>query len=253
MVTERRRAGVPPAVVAAIAIAWAIAIVAEATGKAGKLHHDALIHSTLPLWSALAIFVVAWQAMIAAMMLPSSIPMIRLFRATSRNQPEHAHALTAFIGGYVVVWAVFGAAAFLGDFVLHHVVDRIPWLEARPWLIPAGVLALAGAFQFSALMERCLSECRHPASFILQRYARGTLAAYRLGREHGLFCLGCCWALMLLMFAVGVADLWWMAALAALMAYEKVGKHGEEVAKIAGVSLIAGALLIVVTQTGLAA
>ena len=241
---ERRRAGVPRSVVAAIAIAWAIAIAAEATGNASKLHHDALIHSTLPLWIALAIFVVAWQVMVAAMMLPSSIPMLRLFRATSRSQPEHTKAMTAFVGGYIVVWAVFGAVAFLGDFMLHHVVDRTPWLAGRPWIISAGVLAIAGAFQFSPLMEKCLTECRHPASFIVQRYARGSAAAFRLGREHGQFCLGCCWALMLLMFAVGVANLWWMAALAALMAYEKVGKHGEEVARIAGLALIAGAVLV---------
>src|SRR5262245_12644326 len=120
MAPERRRAGVPWPVVAAIALAWAIAIAAQATGNAPKLHHDALIHSTVPLWIALAIFVVAWQVMIAAMMLPSSIPMLRLFRASSRSQPEHARAMTAFVGGYVVVWAVFGAVAFLGDLVLHH-------------------------------------------------------------------------------------------------------------------------------------
>jgi predicted metal-binding membrane protein len=252
LAAERRRAGVPRPVVAAIAIAWAIAIAAQATGNASKLHHDALIHSALPLWIAVAIFVLAWQVMVAAMMLPSSIPMLRLFRATSRRQPEHGRVMTAFVGGYLVVWAVFGAVSFLGDFVLHHVIDRTPWLEARPWVISAGVLALAGACQFSPLMERCLSECRHPASFIFQRYARGAVAAFRLGREHGQFCLGCCWALMLLMFAVGVANLWWMAALAALMAYEKVGKRGEEVAKLAGVSLIAGAVLLAISGTGLA-
>jgi predicted metal-binding membrane protein len=247
----RRRAGVPRPVVAAIAIAWAIAIAAQATGTGAELHHDALIHSALPLWVALAIFIVAWQVMVAAMMLPSSIPMLRLFRATSRIQPEHPKAMTAFVGGYIVVWAIFGAVAFVGDFVLHHVVDRTPWLGARPWIISAGILAIAGAFQFSPLMEQCLSECRHPASFIVQRYSRGTAAAFRLGREHGRFCLGCCWALMLLMFAVGVANLWWMAALAALMAYEKVGKHGEEIARIAGITLIAAAVLSAITGSGL--
>jgi predicted metal-binding membrane protein len=240
----RRRAGVPWPVVAAIAIAWAIAIAATSTGKGAQLHHDALIHSAVPLWIALAIFVLAWQVMVAAMMLPSSIPMVRLFRATSRRQPGHGVAMAAFICGYVTVWMVFGAVAFVGDIVVHRVIDATPWLEARPWIVSAGVLLLAGAFQFSPLMERCLSACRHPASFIVHRYARGSAAAYRLGREHGLFCLGCCGALMLLMFAAGVANLWWMAALAALMAYEKVGKQGEEVGRIAGAALIAGAIVV---------
>jgi predicted metal-binding membrane protein len=228
-----------------------VAIAAQATGRGTELHHDALIHSAMPLWIALLIFLLAWQVMVGAMMLPSSIPMLRLFRATSRTQPEHAKAMAAFVSGYIVVWAIFGAVAFLGDFVLHDVVEGTPWLEERPWIISAGVLALAGAFQFSPLMERCLRECRHPASFIVQRYARGIGPAFRLGREHGQFCLGCCWALMLLMFAVGVANLWWMAALTALMAYEKVGKRGQEVARIAGVAFIAGAGLVAVTGAGL--
>ena len=132
-----------------------------------------------------------------------------------------------FLTGYAVVWSVFGALAFLGDALTHDTVDATPWLAAHPAVIGGGVLALGGAFQFSSLKDRCLKECRHPAGFLLPRYQRGTRAAFRLGRQHGLFCLGCCWALMLVGFAAGVANLWWMATLTALMVFEKTGREGQ--------------------------
>ena len=111
-------------------------------------------------------------------------------------------------------------------------------------LAAGGALALAGAFQFSGLKERCLSECRHPGAFLLQHYRRGVSGAFRLGRRHGVFCLGCCWALMLVVFAAGVANLWWMAVLGCLMFYEKVGRAGDVVAPIAGAVLLALAVLV---------
>jgi predicted metal-binding membrane protein len=125
-------------------------------------------------------------------------------------------------------------------------VDSTPWLQAHSWLIAGGTLLTAGAFQFSALKDRCLSQCRHPGAFLVRHYERGLDGAFRLGRRHGLFCLGCCWALMLLMFAAGVANLWWMAALTALMVYEKTGSQGDRTVPVSGVVLLAwGALVLV--------
>lgn len=141
-------------------------------------------------------------------------------------------------------WGAFGLAAFAGDALLHEAVHAVPVLEARPWLIGGGVLVLAGAFQFTALKEACLDQCRHPGVFLMRRYRRGAGAAFRLGRDHGVFCLGCCWALMLLMFAAGFANLAWMAGLATLTAYEKVGRSGPLVARVAGVVLLSGGALV---------
>jgi predicted metal-binding membrane protein len=225
-------------VLAAIALGWTLAIVAEATGTAGALHHDALIEGGPPFWAALLLFLVAWQAMVAAMMLPSSLPLIRLFDATSRSQAHVRRVRGAFLAGYAAVWTGFGAFAFLGDEVVHHTVDAVPWLEARPWLIGGSVLAAAGLFQFSELKDKCLSKCRHPAPYLLSHYRRGSGAAFRLGSGHGLFCLGCCWALMLVMFAAGVAMLWWMAALTAVMVYEKTGRYGRAVTPVVGAALL---------------
>jgi len=229
------RVGTP--VLLAIVAAWALAIVAELTGTAGALHHDALIEDGPPLWAAMLLFLLAWQAMVIAMMLPSSLPLIRLFEAASARQAHPVRARLAFLGGYAAVWSGFGALAFVGDYGLHHTVDATPWLEGRQWLIGGSVLALAGAFQFSDLKDRCLAKCRMPGPYLLTHYRRGARGGFRLGAGHGVFCLGCCWALMLLMFAAGVAVLWWMAVLTAVMVYEKTGRHGRALTPVVGVAL----------------
>jgi predicted metal-binding membrane protein len=249
-VSAARLRGVPVVVLAAIAVGWLLAIAAQSGGVGASLHHDALIHSNLSYGVALALFLLAWQAMTAAMMLPSSLPLVRLFAAASSNQPRRRTVMAVFIGGYALVWSVFGAAAFSGDEVVHHVVDTTPWLAARPWLISGSVLALAGLFQFSDLKDACLRQCRHPGAYLLRHYRRGIGPAFRIGAGHGLFCVGCCWALMLVMFAAGVANLWWMAALTALMVYEKTSAEGRRAVPVAGFVLLSLAAITVVTTAG---
>jgi predicted metal-binding membrane protein len=189
--------------------------------------------------------------MTAAMMVPSSLPMIRLFHATARAQPDRGMVTALFLGAYGVVWAGFGVAAFLADAALHRLTEAAPWLQARPWIVSAFVLALAGGFQFSSLKERCLRECRHPGPFLLQHYRRGKRAAFELGLRHGVFCLGCCWALMLVMVAVGAANLTWMALLTAVMVYEKTGRLSAEVGRAVGFGLLFVAGVVALTQSGL--
>ena len=234
---------VPPVLVAAIAVAWAVAIVAQATGSASLVHHDALEHARLPLWATAGLFLLAWQLMIAAMMLPSSIPMIRSFRIASSARPRPERALVALVAGYALVWSAFGLAAFIGDMGLHRLAHDWAWLDAHQYVIAGSTLLLAGAFQFSDLKDRCLSECRHPGTFLVQHYDRGQAAALRLGVAHGRFCVGCCWALMLVGFAAGVASLWWMAALTAVMIVEKTAREGERYVRPIGCFLIALGLL----------
>jgi predicted metal-binding membrane protein len=234
----------PVAVPAAIAVAWVVAFAAHAAGHAAALHHDAILGHGPPAPGAVAVFAGAWVVMVAAMMLPSAIPLMRLFAAASAHQPRPGRGMAAFIAGYLAIWALFGWLALGFDALVHNLVASVSWLDARPWLVGAYTLALAGAFQFSSLKERCLSMCRHPAAYLLRHYRRGSRGAFTLGWGHGLFCLGCCWALMLVMFAAGVADLRWMAALGALMAYEKIGRYGAGVASVAGVTLLACAVLL---------
>jgi predicted metal-binding membrane protein len=229
---------------AAIAVAWCIAIVAQFSGSAPLLHHDALIERGPALPVAVVLFFFAWLVMIAAMMLPSTLPLMRMFAMASSQQPRPGLVVAAFVAGYIFVWCIYGAVAFSGDVVLHRTVDRVAWLGAHPWVIAGGVLATAGAFQFTPLKDACLRACRLPSNFLLRHYRRGARAALEMGYRHGLYCAGCCWALMLIGFAAGFASLWWMAALTALMTFEKVARSGRRAVPIVGAILLLWSVLV---------
>jgi len=231
--------GVPSPILIGVGAAWTVAIVAEASGAAGSLHHDTLLEGGPGFGPALVLFLLAWQVMVAAMMLPSSLPLVRMYVAASEGVHARGRALAAFLGGYAVVWSAFGAVAFAGDGALHAAVGASSWLEAHDWAIGPSVLLLAGAFQFSSLKDACLRACRHPASFLRRHYRRGTRGGFELGARHGIFCVGCCWALMLVMFAAGAANLIWMAALTALMVHEKTRPTGARTVPLTGVVLLA--------------
>jgi predicted metal-binding membrane protein len=226
--------------------AWALAVVATITGWDGLLHHEAVgHHGAWPGVWALVLFLVAWQVMTAAMMLPSSLPLLHLFTRTSQGQAHPGLARLAFVAAYFVVWTGFAMGALIADAGVHQLVHRWTWLHERPWVIGGSVLLLAGGFQFSPLKERCLRQCRHPFTFLRRHYQRGILAAWVLGVRHGLFCLGCCWALMLVMVAVGVGHLVWMAGLTGVMVLEKTARHGRRLAPLVGVMLLVwGALVL---------
>ena len=227
-----------PLLLGTIALAWALAITAELTGRVQWVHHHDLMVEQFTLLASVGLFLVAWQVHVAAMMLPSALPMYALFRRASDGQPRPQATRVAFVAGYAAVWTAFGIAALAGDALLQ--LARMQWhgLMHHPELIAGAVFIVAGAFQFSALKERCMDKCRHPAMFLMQHYRRGVDHAFRLGAHHGLYCLGCCWALMLVMFVVGIANLAWMAPLALLMLYEKVGRYGPQIVRPVGVGLI---------------
>ena len=234
-----RTRGVPVAVVAAIGAAWAAALAAELGGAADTLHHDALLEGGPGLGPALLLFLLAWQVMIAAMMVPSSLPLVRMYAAASVGAPDRGRVLAAFLGAYALVWSAFGLLAFLGDFGLHAIVASSPSLAASDWAIAPSVLLMAGAFQFTPLKDACLRACRHPASFLHRHYRRGVGGGFELGLRHAAFCVGCCWALMLVMFAAGAASLIWMAALTALMVHEKTRPSGAQTVPLSGAVLLA--------------
>jgi predicted metal-binding membrane protein len=241
----RRRRGRCSPLTVSIVLAWVAVVVAQFGAGRHLVDHDALLgHRGLPSLGALMMFALAWIVMVTAMMLPSAVPLIRLFTATAAQQPHPRSAGAAFVGGYLAVWTVFGWAALAFDGLVHHAVDTSPWLDAHHHFVAAGVLALAGVYQLSPLKDACLRTCRHPAAYLLTKYRRGTRAALRIGAGHGLFCLGCCWALMLVAFALGMTQLALMAGFTALMAYEKTGRHGVLVAEIAGLGLLIAAVAV---------
>jgi predicted metal-binding membrane protein len=234
-----RAGGVPLPVLGAIGVAWAASILAEATGVGAQLHHDALLgHGAPPLLGVLG-FLAGWQLMIAAMMLPSSLPLVRMLAAASVRVPDRGRVLAAFLAAYALVWSAFGLLAFAGDLGLHALVNASGWMHEHEWAIGPSALLAAGAFQFSSLKDACLRACRHPASFMQRHYRRGAGGAFRLGLRHAAFCVGCCWALMLVMFAAGVASLVWMALLTTLMVHEKTRPSGQRTVPITGAVLLA--------------
>jgi predicted metal-binding membrane protein len=179
------------------------------------------------------------------MMLPASMPAIRVFNLGTVIASRPRRDLAAFLGSYAIVWTIFGLLAFMGDVVLHHVVDATAWLAAHPWLIEAGVLALAGAYQLTPLKRHNLEACRRPAG--VAPTPQGRRSPFQLGLDHGLACLGSSGALMLLMFAEGFANLWWMVALTAVMVNEATGRFGQRAAVAVGVGLLVFSAGILIT------
>jgi predicted metal-binding membrane protein len=228
--------------------AWAALAVWDASPYAGLLDHRGAADSALAAPLRAVLFVAGWTLMTVAMMLPSSLPLVNLFRAITQRRPDRGRLLLLLLLGYLGVWAYFGLFAYFGDGALHAAVDGQPLLRDQAGRIGAALLLLAGLYQFMPLKQVCLEKCRSPRLFLLQHWSgrRPAWDALRLGARHGLFCLGCCWTLMLLMFAVGGANLGWMLALGSLMAAERTTRWGRRLTHPLGAVLAGWAALYLV-------
>lgn len=199
-----------------------------------------------PSWTALdALLVFAmWAAMMAAMMVPGTAPMLAAFAAINRRRRARGDAAVptaVFLAGYLLVWAAFSIAATALQALLQALGLLTTMGESASHFLSAALFLAAGLYQFSALKQRCLARCRSPDGFILSEWRDGALGAVVMGVRHGLFCLGCCAALMLLLFAVGVMDLRWVAALTALVTAEKLLPPAKPLRTSIGVVLLAAA------------
>jgi predicted metal-binding membrane protein len=202
-------------------------------------------------WSAsnvLAIWLM-WAVMMAAMMLPSALPMLLTFGRLSSRSGEPARG-RSFAAAYLAVWFAFSVAATAVQWALQAVdwIDQMI-VSTSPGL-NAVLLLLAGAYQFSPLKRLCLDGCRSPMGFLIGEWRAGLKGALVMGMRHGLLCLGCCWALMALLFVGGVMNLAWIAALALAVAIEKLAPAGQRMATALGLALIAAGawrLLLLVT------
>jgi predicted metal-binding membrane protein len=165
--------------------------------------------------------------MMAAMMLPSAAPMVAVHSAVQRRgrelgRPGARGASVAFVGGYLLVWTAFGLVAYaLFDLIRSLDVDALSWSRAGRY-VAAGVIVVAAAYQLSPLKGACLAKCRSPMAFMVGSWRAGWTGATRMGIEHGSWCVGCCWALMATLFALGVMSLTWTVVIAVLVAVEKV-------------------------------
>lgn len=197
---------------------------------------------------------VMWTVMMAIMMLPSALPMVRAVAASNRRAVAAGAAetpSTVFVLGYLLAWAGFSALATTLQALLRSLALLTSALSVSNPRLGGAILVLAGAWQFTPLKSGCLTRCRSPLSFLLMHWRDGTRGALVMGVRHGLFCVGCCWALMLVLFVVGVMNLWWVAAIAAVIALEKLALGGQWLPRIMGVGLMLwGALLLAARPIG---
>ena len=231
-----------------VALAWASLWVWGKSPYGRFLDHESLTEVSGDDVGQLIFFVAGWTLMVFAMMLPTSLPLISLFHRMTQDRLRQIRLIVLLITGYLAVWVWFGVLVHLADLGVHEASEQIGWLDSNNWVIGASTLVLAGVYQFTPLKYHCLDKCRSPFSFIAGRWSGGNevVQSFRLGLDHGVFCLGCCWSLMLLMFGVGAGNLGWMFLLGGVMAAEKNVPWGRRLITPLGLILIGGGGLVTV-------
>ena len=203
-------------------------------------------------WDAGHVLLLAamWIVMMAAMMLPSAAPTLLMYAGAARHRaPGHGpRAIYAMAAGYLAVWAGFSVAATILQRLLSAALVLTPMMELRSPLVSGAVLVVAGVYQFTPLKRACLGACSAPLVFLMRRWRDGTAGAFRLGLEHGLYCVGCCWALMLLLFVGGVMNLAVIGGLTLFVLIEKLTPLGSRGVRITGGLLVAWGIWIVSSQ-----
>jgi predicted metal-binding membrane protein len=239
VVLKRERVVVGAGLALVTALAW-WSVIGGARQMDGLVMQMAELDPTA--WSARALLplFLMWVIMMVAMMLPSAAPMILTFAAVARYRRQHQRAyvpVTVFAAGYVAVWGGFSVLAALVQWRLHRAALLSPMMASSSAWLGGVLLFSAGVFQFTPLKQRCLTHCRAPLEFITTRWREGRAGAFAMGIEHGLFCAGCCWALMALLFVLGVMNLLWIAALTILVGVEKMLPGQIWVSRLSGLLL----------------
>jgi predicted metal-binding membrane protein len=198
-------------------------------------------------WSAAWMFLLMWQAMMIAMMLPSSWPMLELHHRVAGSSGQRYPGLaTAFAGtGYFTVWLGFGVVVFAAGYTVSGIAMRSAEVSRMLPVASGTVLILAGAYQVTPLKRACLDHCRSPLMFLGHAWRPGLRGALRLGIVHGVYCAGCCGALMAIQTVLGIMNLGVMILIAAVIAVEKLWKHGPLMAKLAGAASAAFGVYVI--------
>ena len=201
-------------------------------------------------WTAadFALNMAIWWAMMPGMMLPSAAPMILTFATINRHKRRRGRPFVptmVFTSGYLIAWGVFGIFATFADWGLERAALISPLTGKLTPILGAVVVTATGIYQLTPLKSLCLTHCRSPFDFVLNHWRAGTAGALRMGVEHGLYCLGCCWFLMALLFAAGIMNLLWMAAITFFVFVEKLFPGGHWIARVSGAAMLGfGALLL---------
>lgn len=199
-------------------------------------------------WVDVGALIVMWAVMMVGMMTPAATPMIVMFATVHRGRAQAGHAAVptaVFVLGYLAIWVAFSVVAALAQSWLHARALLSPTMAATTPVLAGSLLIAAGVYQWTPLKRACLRACRSPLSFLMSGWREGRLGAFRMGVSHGGYCLGCCWALMALLFVAGVMNLAWIAVLAVAVLIEKVVPYGDLIGRLAGgVLLVAGVVII---------
>jgi predicted metal-binding membrane protein len=248
---RRDRAIVLAGLVGLVVVAWLYLV--RLTRDMAEMEMHAAMGMAMPQkqpWGGgdLLLLFAMWFVMMVAMMTPSASPMILMFSAINRRRAEHrgpAVRTGLFVLGYLLAWTGYSAVAAVAQWALHGVALLSPMMVSTSPYLGGGLLVAAGIFQWTPLKRACLTACRSPVGFIMSEWREGAAGALTMGWRHGMYCVGCCWVLMALLFVAGVMNLVWVAAIATFVLVEKVVPGGERVSHAAGAVLVlAGAALI---------
>lgn len=245
-ILRRERLIIVGALAILVALSWLYLV--DMAGSAHQMHMEMSAPHTYT-WGVsgfLAMFVM-WSVMMVGMMLPSASPMVLTFSSLDRRRGDaRPFARTGlFVLGYGIVWTSYSALAAFAQGAFQAAAVLSPMGTNTSPYLAGGLLFVAGAFQLTPLKYACLDRCRTPVGFLMAEWRPGPGGALKMGLRHGAYCAGCCWALMALMFVLGVMNLLWMAALAAFMLIEKVVPAGHWVGRVAGVALVGWGVWIV--------
>jgi len=254
-VLRRDRFVVVAALVAVIVVAWIWIVLGAGTGMsavamtqmAGMPDMDMMMERAVWTPGYAALIFAMWWVMVVAMMLPSAAPMLLLFARVNRAQKARDRPYVAtgiFAAGYLAAWGGFSTLAAGLQWGLEQLDLLSPMMTTTSYWLGGAILLAAGAWQLTPIKGVCLRHCRSPLSFIARQWRPGRLGAFRMGLEHGAFCLGCCWFLMGLLFFGGIMNLFWIAGLAGFVLLEKTIPMGHWIGRIAGIGVAAWGLLL---------
>jgi predicted metal-binding membrane protein len=233
-----------------VTLSWAYLIYMDWGMRHMDVGMEMVIMPAMQNWTAwdLVLVFLMWAVMMLAMMVPAASPVILLFAEINRrrNEQQTTFVSTAhFLLGYLTAWTGFSVIATLAQWGLLTAALVSPMMESTSKALGGGLLLIAGLFQFSRLKYACLAHCRSPMGFLATEWRRGSGGAFRMGLKHGGYCLGCCWALMALLFVFGVMNLLWVAGLSALVLLENVTPANKLVSRLSGLLFIGWAAWIV--------
>jgi predicted metal-binding membrane protein len=242
---DRERHLILGSLLALAAAAWALLLWQRAATDGGM---------GLTMGIGAPLFVAIWVVMIVATMFPAAAPIVLTFARVQKEKRQRGQPFVptyVFVGAYLTVWGVFGVLAYGAAVAAERLADQSMWLMSNAPRFGGGVLMLAGLYQLSPLKRLCLTKCRTPMSFILGSWRDGYGGSFRMGLEHGLYCVGCCWLLMVILFPLGVMNVAAMALVTLLIFAEKSLTAGRQMGRLAALGLIGYGLLAMVVPGAL--